>query len=335
MRHGVRIARVDPIAVINFGHRLIAAAAVAAPVDADRAERPRRGADKRHLRLNDGTAAPKMLDMASTSDHSSRTRRRHRVVGAVLVGALSIGPATLASADTEPDPTIEQTELGLVISTVLAELGLAPDAAGPIVDDLLAGVSERLEALVQEGVVDPDQVEHLAEIVDEGRFDEVVGAVVAKTRERRDAFRDAAESVLTALGIEVPEDGSLIDVIAEAGLTRDVLADLIEDAGIDLPEAPTPPAPSTTTTRPPAPATTAPPAPTPTSAPPVDETPVDDPDDAPAAPPSGYPEVAPEPRPAPEYPTRSSQEPEPTAAPRADYPAVGEDHAGTEPEEAL
>ncbi|MEM9464404.1 MAG: hypothetical protein AAGA90_03480 [Actinomycetota bacterium] len=262
------------------------------------------------------------------------TSLRHRCAAALLIGGLALAPANLVGAETPADPVIEEEALGELVALVLAELGLPADAAGPIVDDLLAGVADRLNELVEQGIVDPERVDTLADVVEEGGFDDVVPTVVEETRERRDAFRDAAESVLADLGVEVPDEGSLKDAIEAAGLTREALAELLEDSGIELPAPPARPdvndcadggdgCPSPRPqppSRPAAPTTTQPPPP-----------PAEEPAPTPAP---AYPEVAPEP--APEYPTRGGQdapsEPEPPA-PRPDYPTAGQggpDTAGDE-----
>ena len=269
----------------------------------------------------------------------SSTPRRHRLFGALLVGTLALAPAALVGADTPPEPTISEDELADLVALVLAELGLPADASGPIVDDVLAGVTARLNELVDQGIVDPDEVDALAEVVEDGDFDDIVPAIVEETRERRDAFREAAETVLTALGVDVPEDGSLKDAIEDAGLTREDLADLFEESGIELPEPPARPDrdecdPTTGEGCPEPPVEQAParPAPTTTQAP----APTPEPEPAPPTPPApDYPEAAPRP-PASDYPSRGGDENQPAPPPpRPEYPTTESGEPGTDPEESV
>lgn len=166
-----------------------------------------------------------------------------RIAAAMVITALAFAPATLAQAQTYP--TVEpdgggysDQELADLVRQVLEELGLEPDVVETIVDDLLDGVTERINEMVDEGIVSTDQVDTLADLVDDGAFDQVIPERVDETRERRDAFRAAAEDILADLGIDTPGDRTIREILDEAGLTRDEFRDLLDDAGVELPPRP-------------------------------------------------------------------------------------------------
>lgn len=273
-------------------------------------------------------ARPKPLTMLSLT-HSPR-----RLLAALLVGVLAATPVNLAAAEPTETTATEHEELAELVALVLAELGLAADPAAPM-DDLIAGVADRVAALVDEGLVDPEGVDALGELIEAGSFDEIVATVEA-ARERRDAFREATEAVLEELGIDVPEDGTLQDAIDASGLTREQLADLVEESGVELPGPPShapcdgdrgagcdeqpaerAPAPAPTTTRPPAPVTEPEPEPTP----------------EPPPPPPAYPEASP--APGPDYPTSGGAGSDSAPTPKPEYPTAGSESPDPETEVSL
>lgn len=289
---------------------------------------------------------------------TSRSSFRHRLFGVLLVGALALGAPATVSAQTEPADTsaVDHDEISELVALVLAELGLPTDDAGPLVERVLGGVTKRINTLVDEGIVDPEQVDSLTTVIEDGGFDDVA-EVVEHARERRTAFRNAAQDALAELGIEVPERGSLNDAIEEAGLTREGLRTILEESGVELPDPParperrdpernaddcegdTCPAPSPRQDRErtdgePRQAPERTPATTTTQAPVADE-----PAPQPAEPvEAGYPEVAPQPAPAPqpEYPARGGERARPERpTPRGDYPSTGAEQPAEQPEEAL
>ena len=169
--------------------------------------------------------------------------RRLLAIAAVAAMVFASSPVDAQTYPTvEPDDT-DTEELAELVREVLEELGVEPEVVRTILDDLLDGVAEHIDALIDEGVVTIDQVETLADLVEDGAFDEIVPQHVEQTRERRDAFRSAAEELLADLGIEVPDGAPIHDALEEHGLSRDDLADLLRDAGFELPERPERPAP--------------------------------------------------------------------------------------------
>ena len=231
----------------------------------------------------------------------------------MLTAGLALGPAAVVGAQ-DADPVGPEHTLEDVVARVLAELGLPAPTIDDMMGEVMDGVADHIDTLVEAGIIAPDRVETIAIALEEGTFDEVILSVVEETRERRDAFRDAAASILTDLGIEVPDGVPIRDVLAEADLTPDALGELLTDAGVELPPPPMPPQlpcpdggprdaggecpvpvveplPQPTVRPTPPPTTTAPPPPTTTEAP---------------APPTGYPETGPS-TPAPSYPQAGSQ----------------------------
>ena len=273
-----------------------------------------------------------------------------RVAAATVITALAFAPATLAQAQTystvEPDSGgYGDHELADLVRQILEELGLDADVVETIVDDLLAGVTERINEMVDEGIVSADQVDTLAGLVDDGAFDRVVPDRVDETRERRDAFRSAAEDILADLGIDTPDDRTIREILDEAGLTHDEFRDLLDESGVDLPprperddrpgdgggegDRPSPPPPTTTApadappTRPGGDEDTTPPPPPPSS-----DYPTTEPTPTTTVPPAGYPETGPSPAPEPATgggypstgPSDSSQYPTTPPPPRTDGP---------------
>lgn len=166
-----------------------------------------------------------------------------RLLALAAVGALAFSSASSVAAQTYPtvdpdEPGYGDQNLADLVRRVLYELGLEPEVVESIVDDLLDGVTDRINDMVDAGIVSEDQVDTLAELVDEGGFDEVVPDRVEQTRERRDAFRSAAEDLLAELGIDVPDGASIREVLADNDLSREDFAELLEDAGFEPPARP-------------------------------------------------------------------------------------------------
>jgi hypothetical protein len=243
---------------------------------------------------------------------SSRLKRA--VAAAVL--AATVGSATAAAANDYPPVSADDgagelvgplatgdPELADLIQRLLEELGMAPDVAGGLVSDFVGDVSDRINAMVNEGLVTIEQVDVLREHVENGTFDEQIPDVADATRARRDAFHQAAREVLEELGIDVPDGVSIHEVLRNNDLNPSDLDDLLAERGIDLPPPPHGP-----TDLPPAPPPVAAPehVTPPTPAAPSTTLPTADPAVHEMAPPPDYP-TAPEPVPA-EYPVRTPRQ---------------------------
>lgn len=215
-------------------------------------------------------------------------RRRVRslaVIVAVLVAAT--GPAALAGAaspTTGPDHGVGREEMSDLVADMLAALGVAAERVDTVVTPLASDVADRLNEMVDEGVLAVEQVEELEARLDEGGLLEASGRFVEDTRLRRDAFHHATRAVLAGLGIDVPDDVRLEDVLRANEVTLADLRDLLVTSGLALPPPPTP-RPDPTAGSPVAgPDDDPPPEPYPTVPPPP----------APVAPPSGpYPDTGP------------------------------------------
>lgn len=170
------------------------------------------------------------------------TRRRPRsllVIVAALIAAT--GPAALAGAEEPtagPDDRVSEAQVSGLVADMLTSLGVGAERVDLVAAEVAAGVADRLRAMVDGGVVAVAQVDELDALYDDGDGGEVLaatGAFVETTRQRRDAFRDATRAVLAELGIDVPDDARLEDVLVANDLTLDDLRDLLATSGVPLP----------------------------------------------------------------------------------------------------
>ena len=252
--------------------------------------------------------------------HSSWLKR---AVAAAAVLAATVGSATATATATAANdyPTVSAAadagelvgppaagdpELADLVQRLLEELGMAPDVARCLVSDLIGDVTDRINAMVDEGLVTIEQVDALREHVENGTFDEQIPDVVDATRARRDAFHQAAREVLRELGIDVPECVSSHEVLRDNDMSRADLDDFLAERGIDLP-------------RPPRGPTDLSPEPAPAAAP-----------EHVTPPPLPPPPAAPEPVPA-EYPVRTPQQSTYPTPQQSTCPTTPESGADTPP----
>ena len=236
---------------------------------------------------------------------------------ALVTATLSVGVAGAADPATdEPDDGLEtlgpDPQMDDLIADTLRALGVAPAAVDEIIAAIGDGASRRLGVMLDDGVVTEDQLAVLSEHVEAGTLPDDIDRVVDETRARRDAFREAAEDLLGALGVELDPDLPVRDALVDNDIAPDeFIARLDEELppppgrGDDEPAPPPEPTyPTTPTPAPrPTPTTTAPPPPPTTTT------------TVPAAPDAGYP-TPPSPPPAAEYPTHDP-------APAHQYPEAG------------
>jgi hypothetical protein len=178
--------------------------------------------------------------------HSSWLKR---AVAAAAVLAATVGSATAANdyptvsaaedaGELVGPPAAGDPELADLVQRLLEELGMAPDVARYLVSDLIGDVTDRINAMVDEGLVTIEQVDALREHVENGTFDEQIPGVGDATRARRDAFHQAAREVLRELGIDVPDRVSIHEVLRDNEMSRADLDDFLAERGIDLPRPP-------------------------------------------------------------------------------------------------
>ncbi len=176
----------------------------------------------------------------------STAPRRPTVAGLVSIAAVMtlLVPLPVASADDHLVPPdgltkADSLEAGPLVAGLLQELGLDAHRVATLVGQVQSGVSERVGAMLEQGAVTIEGVEHLEASLTDGSFLDQVPTLVEASRARRDAFRIAAVAALAHLGVEEP-DGSIHEALRANGLYPSELERVLAELGLEMPPPPGP-----------------------------------------------------------------------------------------------